>query len=201
MIGAVGTGDPLIDGPDLARLLVDLYGGECRYLHAPLIVENADVWKALLQEPRILEPLSLARRADVALVGIGSPAAEVSSLLRAGYLDRDELARLQAQGVVGDICSRHYDIDGRVLDIELNRHIVGIDLETLHGIEQVIGVAAGVAKSKAILGALRGRHVNVVVTDDVAAREVLTLDRAGSSRHRSYSREHTSLQDVVQSGK
>ena len=35
MIGAVGTSDPLIDGPDLARFLANLYGGEYRYLHAP----------------------------------------------------------------------------------------------------------------------------------------------------------------------
>jgi DNA-binding transcriptional regulator LsrR (DeoR family) len=41
MIGAVGTGNPQIDGPDLARQLANMYGGEHRYLHAPLIVEEA----------------------------------------------------------------------------------------------------------------------------------------------------------------
>jgi deoxyribonucleoside regulator len=176
MIGAVGTGDPLIDGPDLARLLANAYGGECRYLHAPLIVEAAHVRRALLEEPRILEPLLLARQADVALVGIGSPVPEVSSLLRAGYLDREALERLQEQGAVGDICARHYDIEGRLMEIELDRRVVGIELDILHGIEHVIGVAGGLAKAKAILGALRGGHVNVLITDDATARETLTLD-------------------------
>jgi deoxyribonucleoside regulator len=175
MVGAVGEGDPLIDGPDLARLLASVYGGEYRYLHAPLIVEDAHAREVLLQEPRIRETLSLARRADVALVGIGAPSPEVSSLLRAGYLDREELAQLRAQGGVGDICARHYDAHGRVLDIELNQRIVGIELEALHDIEQVIGVAGGEAKAEAILGALRGGHVNVLVTDDTTARKVLNL--------------------------
>lgn len=175
MVGAVGEGDPLIDGPDLARLLASVYGGEYRYLHAPLIVEDAHAREVLLQEPRIRETLRLARRADVALVGIGAPAPEVYSLLRAGYLDREELAQLRAQGVVGDMCARHYDAQGRVLDIELNRRIVGIELEALHDIAQVIGVAGGEAKAEAILGALRGGHVNVLVTDDVTARKVLAL--------------------------
>lgn len=179
MIGAVGTGDPLIDGPDLARLLANIYGGECRYLHAPLVVEDAHVQEMLLQEPRILDTLSLARRADVALVGIGSTVPEVSSLLRAGYLDLETLMRLRAQGAVGDVCARHYDAQGRLLNIELNQRIVGIELEALHGIQQVIGVAGGEAKAEAILGALRGGHVNVLVTDDVAARKVLALDQAG----------------------
>lgn len=175
MVGAVGEGDPLIDGPDLARLFASIYGGEYRYLHAPLIVEDAHAREVLLREPRICETLSLARRAEVALVGIGAPAPEVYSLLRAGYLDREALAQLQAQGVVGDICARHYDAQGRVLDIELNRRIVGIDLEALHDIQQVIGVAGGEAKAEAILGALRGGHVNVLITDDATARKVLAL--------------------------
>jgi len=175
MVGAVGEGDPLIDGPDLARLLASVYGGEYRYLHAPLIAENAHAREVLLQESRIRETLSLARRANVALVGIGAPTPEVCSLLRAGYLDREELARLRAQGVVGDICARHYDAQGGVLDIGLNQRIVGIEPEALHDIEQVVGVAGGEAKAEAILGALRGNHLNVLVTDDVTARKVLAL--------------------------
>ncbi len=179
MIGAVGTSNPQIDGPDLARLLANVCGGEHRYLHAPLIVEYAHVREALLQEPSIHETLSLARQADVALVGIGSLVPEVASLLRAGYLDRDALAQLRAQGAVGDVCARHYDAQGRVLDIELNQRIVGIELEALRGIEQVIGVAGGEAKSEAILGALRGGHVNILVTDSAAAIKVLALDQDG----------------------
>ena len=177
MIGAVGTGNPQIDGPDLARQLANMYGGEHRYLHAPLIVEEAHVREVLLQEPGIRETLSLARRADMALVGIGSLVPEVSSLLRAGYADREALTRLRAQGAVGDVCARHYDAQGRVLDIELNQRIVGVELEALHDIEQVIGVAGGGAKAEAILGALRGGHVNVLVTDDLAACELLRLDQ------------------------
>ena len=179
MIGAVGTSDPLIDGPDLARLLAGVYGGEYRYLHAPLIVESPQVREALLQEPHIRETLDMARKADLALVGIGSPRPEVSSLLRAGYLDREALARLREQGVAGDICARHYDIRGRVLDIPLNRRIVGIELEDIHTIGQVIGVAGGEAKAEAILGGLRGECMDVLITDDTAAEKVLALDDAG----------------------
>jgi len=175
MVGAVGEGDPLIDGPDLARLLAGVYGGQYRYLHAPLIVEDLRARDVLLQEPRIRETLELARRADVALVGIGAPHAAVYSLLRAGYVDRGAIAGLLAQGVAGDVCARHYDAQGRELDIDLNRRIVGIELEALHDVGQVVGVAGGEAKAGAILGALRGGHVDVLVTDDAAARKILAL--------------------------
>lgn len=174
IVGAVGEGDPLIDGPELARLLAYVCGGEYRYLHAPLIVEDANARDILLQERRIHETLSLARRADVALVGIGAPVPGVYSLLRAGYVDKDSLAQLRSQGVVGDVCARHYDAQGRVLDIGLNGRIVGIELEALHDIKRVIGVAGSEAKGEAILGALRGGHVNILVTDDAAAKRALS---------------------------
>ncbi|HHE71650.1 MAG TPA: sugar-binding transcriptional regulator [Chloroflexi bacterium] len=176
MIGAVGRGDPLIDGPDLARSLAHVYGGEYRCLHAPLVVEDARIKEALLQEPHIRETLALARQADVALVGVGSPVAEVASLLRAGYVDIKTLAALQEQGVVGDVCARHYDIHGKVLDLDINRRIIGIELEDLHRVKVVIGVAGGEGKAEAIVGALRGYHINTLVTDEATALRVLELD-------------------------
>ncbi|MCS7178526.1 MAG: sugar-binding transcriptional regulator [Anaerolineae bacterium] len=176
MIGAVGTSDPQIDGPELARHLASVCNGEYRFLHAPLIVESPQVRDALLQEPHIRETLEMARQADLALVGIGSPRPEVSSLLRAGYLPREALTRLWEEGAVGDICARHYDIQGRFLDIPLNQRIVGIDPEGICRIKQVIGVAGGEAKAEAILGALRSGCLDVLVTDEAAARKVLQLD-------------------------
>jgi len=175
IVGAVGQGDPLTDGHELARELARVYGGEFRYLHAPLMVEHTHTGEALMQEQHISDTLALARRADIALVGIGAPDPQNYSLLRAGYIDRAALAEMQARGVVGDVCARHYNAQGRVLDIELNDRVVGIKLESLHRIDQVIGVATGTAKAKAILGALRGGHVNVLITDDVTAKKVLAL--------------------------
>ena len=178
MIGAVGTPDPLIDGPDLARFLAELYGGEYRYLHAPLVVKDPAVRDALLQEDHVRETLELARQADIAMVGVGAMDPEISSLVRAGYLDAKTAARMEESGAVGDICARQYDIHGKILDSDLNRRIIGIELEDLHQIDQVIGVAGGESKAKTILGALRGNHINVLITDDRAARKVLALDSA-----------------------
>lgn len=175
MIGAVGLGDPMIDGPDLARFLANKYGGEYHYLHAPLVVESEEVQLAFHQESRIQSTLTLARKSEVALVGIGTVHPQESSLKRAGYLDETDLDELRFQGAVGDICARYYDALGRNSDIELNRRIVGIELEELRKIERVIAVAGGEVKAEAILGALRGGYVDVLVTDDKAAERIIDL--------------------------
>ena len=176
MIGAGATEYRSVESPELARLLAELYQGEHRYLHAPMMVEAAHLREGLLHEPTIQETLSLARRADVVLVGIGATVPGTSTLVRSGHLDPETLADLRAQGAVGDICAVHFDLQGRVLDIDFNRRVVSIELEALQNIPQVVGVACGRAKAEAILGALRGRHVNVLITDDQAAEAVLGLD-------------------------
>ncbi len=173
MIGAVGTGNPQIDGPDLARRLSEIYGGEYKYLHAPLIVDNKEVREALLEESRIKETLEVSSRADIALVGIGTVDPPFSSLRRAGYLSEEELLALKEQGAVGDVCAYHFDPWGKVLDIDINQRVIGLPLHYLHKINYVIGVAIGQKKVPAIRGALRGKHINVLVTDDATARKVL----------------------------
>lgn len=179
MIGTAGRGDPAIDGPELARALAEVLGTSYSTLNTPLIVDDVSTRQALLSESKIAESLSAANHVDVALVGIGSVEPEISSLVRAGYLRPDELASIKAQGAVGDVCATHYALDGRILDIDINRRMVGVNLEALHRPSCLaIGVAGGRLKSPAILGALRGGHVDVLVTDDDAAEKVLADDKS-----------------------
>lgn len=175
MIGGAGSRDSEVDGTELARRMADVFGGRCRYLSAPLVVDDEQVAAALLRQRGVRETLSAAAHADVALVGIGALVPEVSSLLRAGYLTPDGLAGLRALGAVGDVCGHHFGVDGTLVDTELSRRVVAIDPTSLRAIPRVVGVASGSAKAEALVGALRARLVNVLVTDDATARAVLEL--------------------------
>ena len=82
--------------------------------------------------------------------------------------------------MVGDICGQHYSLSGEWLDIDINHRAIGIDLDVLVSNDQVIGVAGSSHKGAAILGALRGRFVKVLITDDQAAQKVLALHETNS---------------------
>jgi DNA-binding transcriptional regulator LsrR (DeoR family) len=178
LIGATGSENVPTDGPALAQLLTSQLAGSCYYLYAPLVVENEAVREVLLQDRNIRETLARAEQADIALVGIGTTRSDLSSLLRAGYVDEAEAERIRATGAVGDICGQHFSLTGEWLDIDINRRIVGISLDSLCKIDTVIGVAGGSRKGAAILGALRGGYANVLITDDQAAQKVLALHEA-----------------------
>jgi len=52
---------------------------------------------------------------------------------------------------------------------------VSIELEKLRDFDAVIGVAGSVNKAKAMMAAVRGGFVDILVTDSDAARRILEL--------------------------
>jgi len=82
------------------------------------------------------------------------------------------------RGAVGDILGRHFDAYGRPIESPLAERIIALSLESLRTIPQVIAFAGGRRKADAILGALRGRYVHVLITDEATAR--LVLERQGA---------------------
>ncbi len=172
MIGSVGTVASPIDGPELARQLASKLGGQYYYLHAPLFVDSPAAREMFLGQPTIVDTLNRARKATVALVGIGTTEEGASSFLRARHLTEAQVSELRAQGAVGETCGQHFDIEGRT-DFDMNNRVVALSLADLKNIPHVIAVACGLQKRQSVLGALRGRYVNVLATDDVTADAVL----------------------------
>ena len=76
------------------------------------------------------------------------------------------------------MCAQHYDINGQLLDVELNRRAIGVGLEALRSIGTVIAIAGSEEKARAILGAIRGQYIDVLITDDRAAAKILELAAA-----------------------
>jgi len=181
LIGAVGHGDPMIDGVELGRWLAQKLGASFRFLSAPLLVKDEALAKALRHERTNEETLAIAAKADVAIIGIGIPEFEYSSLLRAGYLSRSELQELLDAGVVGDIVAHQFDENGYLLDIPANRRAISLDADSIRHIPKVIAVSGSVAKAKAITAALRGGFCNCLVTDTYAAQAVLEIHRESST--------------------
>jgi DNA-binding transcriptional regulator LsrR (DeoR family) len=123
----------------------------------------------LSQDPYVRETLELFDKITVALVGIGSvePSALVAS--SGNTLSGEELGIIQGKGAIGDICLRFYDAIGRQVKDPFGNRVIGIDLERLRRIRTAVGIAGGKRKFAAILGGLRGKWINTLVTDQYTA--------------------------------
>jgi lsr operon transcriptional repressor len=192
----VGWGDTVarvIAGIDLTSTgplnLVTLTGGVDGYLQSltysrgvsqsltasvipsPIIVSTPALAAALRAEPTIDRVLSSARELLMAVVGVGTAAPD-STLVQMGYLSLEETRSWGERGLVGDILGQFFDVDGNVLELPIHDRRIGIDLTDLRRIDKVVGVAGGSAKVDAILGALNGRYLDVLVTNESVAVEL-----------------------------
>jgi deoxyribonucleoside regulator len=173
MLGALGTPDPQIDGGELARFYARTFGGRYRIFPAPALVESPQVRSAMMEERPIRDTLALARKVDIAILGIGTTDPAMSSLVRAEYLTPKEIREVAAAGAVGDVCAVHFDLEGKILDIPIAARVVGVSAADLTKIPVRLAVAGGAVKAPAILGALRSGLISALVTDVLAARSVL----------------------------
>jgi DNA-binding transcriptional regulator LsrR (DeoR family) len=178
IIGSIGFGDPTIDGPEVARSFAVNFSGSYHILNSPVIVQDRVTRDSLLNERNIQAVISMANKADYILAGIANSKPERSGLVRAGYLLEEELNTInERSGAVGDICAVLFNQDGEYNGIDFNKRVVGISLDQIKSTPaEVIGVAGGEEKADAILGALRGKLINTLITDDKAAEIVLSND-------------------------
>jgi DNA-binding transcriptional regulator LsrR (DeoR family) len=131
----------------------------------------------------VQQVLSLFPKIDTALVGIGSLQPSKLLVSSGNRFSANEIAQLHAKGAVGDICLRFFDAEGKQVSTQLHDRVIGIELEALKSAKRVVGVAGGPRKEEAIRAALRGRWVNVLITDKASAENL--LKEAGSSKSRS----------------
>lgn len=176
LLGSAAKNNPLTDTPELIRKLANSYNGKYQFLYAPMYIDNNYARKALMHEPVINDTLFLASKADIIISGIGTIDSIFSSSVWSNYLVKNEEKIAKNLGACGCICGHIYDINGNELDLDLNKKLIGIDLSTLHHTKYTIAVAAGKFKANAILGALRGRHINALITDSATAEKIIYCD-------------------------
>ncbi len=168
-LGSIGGTDSSI----LTGLLAQRLGARVYVLHAPAIVSDASIKKTLLNEKNIRETLAIAQKSDIVLLGVGMMN-ESGLLQKEGLLDRETVQRLEERNAVGAVCGRFFDIEGNKCFEEMDDRIIGLDFDDLRRIGNKICIAMGPQKVKAIIGAMRGKLIDTLITDDSTAKELLS---------------------------
>jgi deoxyribonucleoside regulator len=184
----IGGGLGTIEGTDNNMLTMTLgqkLGAKAYLIPAPVIVRNRVLRNTLFKERKIQETLALARKADLVLFGVGLIGPE-GLLWKSGFLNKNDTLKLKEVGAVGAICGRFFDGGGQECWNELDDRTIGLTLQEMRRISHKICVASGEDKVEGILGALRGKLVDVLVTDEEVAHRLLswTHKSAPASRNR-----------------
>ncbi|MCG2785670.1 MAG: sugar-binding transcriptional regulator [Anaerolineae bacterium] len=166
-----GVGNPAVEAhaTRLTSRLAQLVNGDSVYLPISGILATEAARDVLMADAVVQEALGLFDQVTTALVGIG--AIDPSPLLAqsGNIFSQQELALLRQQQAVGDILLRFFDRNGHLVETGLEKRVISMSLEQLTKVSRAVGVAGGSRKYAAILGALRGRWINILVTDQFTA--------------------------------
>ena len=176
--GIGGTHRPgdAINADHISRRLAKKFGGSSETLYSPAYVENRALKEAFMQNGTIKETLDRARKADIALVGIGDMN-ENSYMVKLGWFTPHEIIDASLnQGVIGDIAGYDFfNAQGQHVDTVMNERVIGVSIEELHKNPCVIAIASENTKALAILGALRTGAIDIIATSAGNIRTILNM--------------------------
>ncbi len=172
LVGGMGRLRTELHSNHLAEALAKKYNGSYMPLYAPARVSNKIARRELKHEISVLEVLNLQKDLSIAMVGIGYPN-DNSSIKATGYYKDNEIQSLLNRNVAGEICMQFYDISGNASLYKNDNNVIGINLNMLKKIPHSIAVAGGIDKLPAIIGAINGNYINILITDYDCAKALL----------------------------
>jgi DNA-binding transcriptional regulator LsrR (DeoR family) len=158
----------------LAQRLAASIGATAILLQSPAVVASAEARRVLSREPLVRDAVQNFEHLDIAFVGIGSMAPSRLLASSGNVFSAEERADLSRLGAVGDICFRYFDSQGVPIKSALMQRVIGIDPTMLRAVGRVIGIAGGKRKLQAILAALRGDWIDVLISDRRTAEGLIT---------------------------
>jgi deoxyribonucleoside regulator len=180
LMGSIEATVSELDAMELGRVLAERLHGAFHALNAPAIVADRATRDVFLANSQISGVCEFYKDVDVALVGVGAP--DNSVFVSRGVLTENNIEYLRKRGTIGEICGRFFDASGRECDTTYRDRVIGIDLDQLRVMKEVVGVVTGADRAEAVRAAIRGGLLKSLVIDQVGAEAVLGIEGSEQSR-------------------
>jgi lsr operon transcriptional repressor len=149
---------------EITTRLADLCDARHSYFTAPLYAGSAETRRTIMELDVFADVLAKIRSADALAMAAGD-ISKRSLLMRDGLPADVSMEELIEAGAVGDVLGFVLDAEGREIDHPINERVIGIRIDDLAAIPNVI-LAAGAPWKVAIVRAVLARGViDTLVTD------------------------------------
>ncbi|MEO6608740.1 MAG: sugar-binding transcriptional regulator [Aestuariivirga sp.] len=137
----------------------------------PVIAQTVHERNLLVQQKSLRNIVDLAEQANLTFVGIGTVDSD-AALLRDGFVKLEEIRALVRAGAVGEITGWAFDANGALIEGLTNDRVLSVPLGHAEK-RRVIGVSMAPARLNAIRGALSGRLLSGLITNETMAASLL----------------------------
>lgn len=172
LLGGYAETETSTRGTEIAYRIAEKLRARIINMPVPGLARDSEEAAIFCANPIVKKSMEWMRKCTIAVFGIGTVDHE-GSLYKGGFLNDLLVDELAEENAAGCICFSCYDINGAPCE-RFNSKIIGMSLKDIVHIPLTIGVAGGSQnKTDAILGAIRGGYLNVLVTDQVTAEHLL----------------------------
>jgi DNA-binding transcriptional regulator LsrR (DeoR family) len=133
----------------------------------PVIATTVQDKTLMLAQKPVRNVIELGRQADVTFVGVGTMGDD-AALIRDGFVKPEEMRALVKAGAAGEIIGWAYDAEGQLIEGLTNDRVVSAPLEQ-PAKRRVIGIAMAPPRLRAVKGALIGKLINGLITNEKMA--------------------------------
>ena len=174
MLGGVGQPGIQHQAASATERLATHTGAQSLFLRVPGVVRTPEVREAILgSDLHARWALETLDELDIALVGIGNATIVPPLVGGENFFTQEQFDYARSLGAVGEINLRFMDANGIPIRSVLDSLVIGVKLEQLRRAERRIGVSGGASKHEALLAAVRGGWINVLITDQESAEYLL----------------------------
>lgn len=162
---------------DASEIGRKLSAGNRRFmtLNSPVFVEDKKLQRSLLKHEQIRSVFGRFGELDMALVGVGTPENSIFAAQEA--VSPKEISELRSQGVIGEICGRFFDKNGKECASKFKNRVISISFDRLRRIPKVFAVVSGNDRTEAVLGAIKGKLINAVLINERGANSLFNVSK------------------------
>jgi DNA-binding transcriptional regulator LsrR (DeoR family) len=171
LVGGLNAQETSTNSDNIVRDSALILNAKPCFMYAPIIVENKQLRDSMLSQSFFSQVYDTMKKCTVAVVGIGNFTNQ-TGLVPKSFMFEDEYKDLQKKNAIGEICTYYFNADGTIIESGINERVFAIDYESYIKIPIRVGIAGGDEKTQAIIGAIKGRLINVLITDLDTANEV-----------------------------
>lgn len=181
--GSIACCENELDVRTLVSRMAKAFFGENYYLLTDALMSSKEASRIMREEKNNQRVFEMFGHVTISVSGIGSfYPTEESVLASPDFMSTEDLEKLKQENVSGDIALRFFDHDGQECNTTLKERMISISMEQFKKIDRKISLVSGVSKANAVLSALKGGLVDVLILDSNLAEALLKLSEDMSSQ-------------------
>lgn len=172
LMGGVGLHDIKYHANHLAFQLAEKLNADTTYFYAPAIAENDRIYKLFIESDLVKSIIDIGRHVDVAIVGLGNPI-KSSTYRDLGYISSKDILTIDQSGAIGDILATFFNKLGEPVETPISNRMIGLSMDDLKNIPQVILLATGDEKLESLDTILKLNIISDLIIDSELASNLI----------------------------